>query len=179
MYRQAFSMAYKMAHSPLQHAVPIIALLHIILAVLAHPFLNVLRPSSTTLPAIAMTQLNTSNAKNEGLYLLLRRRHKKNSSKANYTARCRPRHHLLQVLTLLHHIQHMRIHYLSDCWYANVNAQSMQQQQGQSEGQTEGQNSQAWASSSQTQPAAPSTSTTPVPVPAPRTATSGAATIQS
>ncbi|KAG1822535.1 uncharacterized protein BJ212DRAFT_810483 [Suillus subaureus] len=50
-------------------------------------------------------------------YLLLRRHHKKHSSKPNRTPRVRPRHSLLHVLLiLLHHIQDMRIHYPSDCW---------------------------------------------------------------
>ncbi|KAG1898132.1 uncharacterized protein F5891DRAFT_488502 [Suillus fuscotomentosus] len=43
-------------------------------------------------------------------------REKKHSSKANRTPKSRPRHRLLQLLILPHHVQDMRIHYPSDCW---------------------------------------------------------------
>ncbi|KAG1776246.1 hypothetical protein EV702DRAFT_357071 [Suillus placidus] len=108
---------------------------------LSHPLWGVrvcssvaFRRISAVLIAIPITQPNCSNvqgdptsfvvlvswkllqSRTERSYLLLRPRHKKHSSNANRTPRGRPRHLLLQVLILLHHLQNIHIHFPSDCW---------------------------------------------------------------
>ncbi|KAG2343265.1 hypothetical protein BDR05DRAFT_306469 [Suillus weaverae] len=65
---------------------------------------------------VVLVSLKLLQSRTERSYLLLRRRHKKHSSKVNRTPRGRPRHRLLQVLILLHHLQNIYIHFPSDCW---------------------------------------------------------------